>query len=62
MGKRKRKKHRRERQCFSCDHCVYIGEGGYICDLTNDVVIDDWEPTEDFNSCKGRIDNEGEHK
>ena len=50
--RKRRKKQKKERRCFSCDHCIYIGEGGYICDLNNEVVIDDWTPTEEFNSCE----------
>ena len=42
------------RNCYNCNHCVYVGEGGYICDMSTDVVIDFWEPTEGFNSCKGK--------
>ena len=25
-----------------CEHCIYIGEGDFICDLRNDIVIQDW--------------------
>ena len=27
-----------------CDYCIYIGEGDYICDLINDIVITDFVP------------------
>ncbi len=39
--------------CHTCEHCVYIGEGGHMCDLTNSIVLDDWEPTDDFLECRG---------
>ena len=42
------------KNCHCCDHCVYIGEGGYMCDISNDIVIEDWEPTEDFYICDGK--------
>ena len=52
MKKKKRKHPELNKNCFNCNHCQYIGEGGYICDMNNDVVIEDWLLTEDFNSCK----------
>lgn len=53
-NKRKHKKPDLERNCYNCDHCQYICEGDYICDFNQDIVIADWEPTGNFNSCKGR--------
>lgn len=41
-----------------CDHCVYIGEGDFICDLhcmgpdTTVFVMEDWEPTENYLQCR----------
>ena len=56
MSKRKHKKSHTEcdRNCYNCNNCEYIGEGGYMCSMNNDIVIEDWQPTEDFNSCKGK--------
>jgi hypothetical protein len=54
MSKKKRKHPELNKNCFNCNHCQYIGEGGYICDMSNDVVIEDWQPAEDFNICKGK--------
>ena len=33
-----------ERTCETCDHCVYIGEGDFICDRKDEpvLVIEDW--------------------
>lgn len=31
-----------------CPHCQYIGEGDSICDITFDVVLEDWTPTEEY--------------
>lgn len=34
-----------EPQCTdTCEHCVYIEEGDFICDVTNDVTIVGWKP------------------
>lgn len=59
MTQEKKRRHRRKhpelnRNCYNCNHCQYIGEGDCICDMSNDIVIADWEPSEDFNSCKGK--------
>ena len=43
-----------------CDHCLYIGEGDFICDLygvgseLTVFVMEDWEPTEYFLQCRRR--------
>lgn len=31
-----------------CPNCQYIGEGDSICEVTQEIVLEDWEPTEDF--------------
>lgn len=54
MSKKKRKPPELTRNCNNCNNCTYIGEGGYMCGISNDIVIEDWQPTEDFNSCKGK--------
>ena len=28
----------------TCPHCVYIGDGDFICDLYPELVIEDWIP------------------
>jgi hypothetical protein len=28
-----------------CPHCLYIGEGDSLCEETNKIVLNDWEPT-----------------
>lgn len=34
-----------ELQCTdTCEHCVYIEEGDFICDINNDVTIVGWKP------------------
>ena len=56
---RKKKNFRKSRFCDPgmCDHCMYLGEGDFMCDLHEDdpdkvLVISDWEPTENFMQCK----------
>lgn len=51
------KKYGRKAQmiCHECVLCFYVGNGDYICE--NDptaVVIEEWEPTEEFMRCKGK--------
>ena len=40
--------------CFNCAHCLYLEEGDHICDMTNEIVIEDWTPADDFYQCKGK--------
>lgn len=56
MSKRKHNKCHPDcdRNCYNCNNCEYIGEGGYMCSMNNDIIIEDWQPTEDFNSCNGK--------
>ena len=39
-----------------CDHCIYIGEGDFLCDYHPHsdyvVVMSDWEVTEHFMHCE----------
>lgn len=39
-----------------CDHCVYIGEGDFLCDCHPSseyvAVMMDWEPTEHYMHCE----------
>jgi hypothetical protein len=55
MSKHKRKHPELNKNCFNCNNCEYIGEGDYICSMNNDIVIGEWQPTEDFNSCGGAV-------
>lgn len=42
-----------EKNCFDCESCMYICEGDYICDLTQEIVrVNHSTPTEYFMSCK----------
>lgn len=39
-----------------CDHCLYIGEGDFLCDCHPSaeyvVVMSDWEPTDLYMYCE----------
>ena len=55
----KRRKNQKTCDPALCDHCMYIGEGDFICDLRIgpgllDIVIEGWQPTEDFLRCRRR--------
>lgn len=55
-----RKKHKKRNVKFCdpgmCDHCVYIGDGDFICDIpmTPTLVVADWQPTDEHLLCKRR--------
>ena len=51
----KRRKTKKEiKCCHMCEYCLYIGEGDYMCDTNTDIVIEEWQPTEDYYSCGGK--------
>lgn len=52
--KKNRKSEMEQRNCYNCGHCVYIGEGDYICDMSHGIVMEDWIPADDFYSCEGK--------
>lgn len=59
MSRDKRLKNRKQfgntRNCQHCENCTYIGEGDYICSMTNEVILYDFNsPTEHYFSCKGK--------
>jgi len=39
--------------CATCDNCIYIGEGDYICDDTKDIVMEDHTPNDNYFHCGG---------
>lgn len=46
--------------CSNCDHCVYIGDGDYICDVDEPVVVmEDHCPNDNYIYC-GLADWEAE--
>lgn len=49
-----RARNRRKKVCDPgmCDGCLYIGEGDFLCDEYQTIVVSDWEPTEDYLICK----------
>lgn len=40
--------------CNTCDHCIYIGEGDYICDANEPIIVmEDHCPNDNFWYCTG---------
>lgn len=45
---------RKPKMCQNCEHCVYICEGDFICDMDEPIlVMEDYTPTEDYLYCDG---------
>ena len=40
----------------ACDHCLYICEGDFLCEKHQEIVVGDWEPTENYLICGGDPD------
>lgn len=47
--------------CNECENCLYIGEGDSICELNNEIVLEDWTPTDKFMWCQFKKGKGGKH-
>ena len=48
------------KQCSNCSNCIACGEGDFICAEHNGeedpkLVIDNYIPTENYNSCETKL-------
>lgn len=43
-----------EKNCNTCAHCVYVGDGDYICNTLMTVVLEEFVPSDYFvrGGCK----------
>ena len=47
---------KKPRMCSGCDHCVYIGEGDYICDRAQPFIcMEDHCPNEFYGACNDPV-------
>ena len=44
-----------EKICITCDHCIYIGEGDYICDSGDIpvIIMEEHLPNDNYWCCAG---------
>lgn len=37
-----------------CDHCIYLGEGDFVCMKQSEpiLVVDEWTPTDEYLWCQ----------
>lgn len=56
-----RKKKRGKKICDPalCANCIYVGDGGFLCDEAMEIVVEDWTPTEYYLCCEKGKDDEG---
>lgn len=55
LKKREKRRHSNvRRRCDNCGECTYVGDGGYWCMEHCKLVMDDFEPTEDYFVCGGK--------
>lgn len=47
--------------CLTCEHLIPIGEGDHICDADDEprLILDDYEPTDDYFWCGSSEYEEG---
>ena len=39
--------------CSTCDNCICLGEGNHYCEVNESLVLDEYEPTDDYCWCDG---------
>ena len=46
-------KNKKQKYCdpSACNECIYIGEGDFLCEKFQEIVISDWQPTNEFLTC-----------
>lgn len=49
---------KRNYDCEHCDNAMYIGDGEFVCEKTEKIVMENFVPTEDYQRCNER---EAEH-
>lgn len=49
-----------QKDCLKCDECIPIGEGDHICGVNNSLIIDEYEPTENYLWCQNAEDFKNE--
>lgn len=43
---------KKEKDCFECEECLYIGDGDFACMKDIPVIVmEEYFPTEEFNYC-----------
>ncbi len=44
-----------DKTCVNCEHCIYIGEGYYICDASDEpiLIMEEHAPNENYWHCAG---------
>lgn len=43
-----------EHKCIDCKHCIYSCTGGYICEVSDEIILIDCTPTTRYYSCEGK--------
>jgi len=58
MKIKRKKRPSKEKFCDPsvCDNCICLGKGDFLCDKYNEIVIEEWEPNENFLMRKGETE------
>ena len=56
MARKRRKAPKPKKFCDPgvCDCYQYIGDGDFLCDKHMEIVVSDWDPTENYLMCQDR--------
>ena len=41
--------------CETCDNKIILTEGGIMCELNYEIVVDDYTPTDKYLWCNGKM-------
>jgi len=53
--KKRKPKNKKDKNCMNCSNAVGLEDGGIMCDLNNEVVMDEYQPTDKYTWCNGRM-------
>ena len=45
---------KKTKTCETCDNKITVAEGGIVCDLNAELVVDNYAPTDKYLCCNGR--------
>ena len=54
MANRSRKSRNDNRSCENCGNCIPLGEGDHLCDVNDTMVIEEYQPTDNYIWCGGK--------
>ena len=48
-------KMKKTKTCETCDNKIILTEGGIVCELNYEIVVDEYTPTDKYLWCNGKM-------